>query len=56
MPMGPTRLEIRELNKTFGSARVLNNVELTVLAGEIHGLAGQNGSGKSTLIKILTGL
>jgi ribose transport system ATP-binding protein len=56
MPRGSTRLEIRELNKTFGSAQVLTNVELTVLAGEIHGLAGQNGSGKSTLIKILTGL
>jgi ribose transport system ATP-binding protein len=50
------RLEVRSLDKTFGSVRVLANVELSVLAGEIHGLAGQNGSGKSTLIKILTGL
>ncbi len=49
------RLEIRALNKTFGEARVLTDVELTVLPGEIHGLAGQNGSGKSTLIKVLTG-
>ena len=36
--------------------RVLTEVEFSVRAGEIHGLAGQNGSGKSTLIKILTGL
>ncbi|MCW2756228.1 MAG: transporter related protein [Marmoricola sp.] len=50
------RLQVRSLNKTFGSVQVLTDVELTVLAGEIHGLAGQNGSGKSTLIKILTGL
>jgi ribose transport system ATP-binding protein len=50
------RLQVRALNKTFGSVQVLTDVELTVRAGEIHGLAGQNGSGKSTLIKILTGL
>jgi ribose transport system ATP-binding protein len=56
MSSGPARLHVRALNKTFGSVQVLTDVEFTVLAGEIHGLAGQNGSGKSTLIKILTGL
>ena len=50
------RLSIRRLSKTFGSARVLTDVELVVTPGEVHGLAGQNGSGKSTLIKILTGV
>jgi ribose transport system ATP-binding protein len=50
------RLAVRALTKTFGSARVLTDVELTVRPGEVHGLAGQNGSGKSTLIKIVTGL
>jgi ribose transport system ATP-binding protein len=50
------RLEVRSLGKTFGTVQVLTDVELTVAAGEVHGLAGQNGSGKSTLIKILTGL
>jgi ribose transport system ATP-binding protein len=50
------RLEVRSLSKTFGTVQVLTDVELTVAAGEVHGLAGQNGSGKSTLIKILTGL
>src|SRR3984957_7808264 len=55
MPI-PARLTVNALSKTFGSARVLTDVELTVLPGEVHGLAGQNGSGKSTLIKILTGL
>jgi ribose transport system ATP-binding protein len=52
----PARLTVRGLSKTFGSAQVLTDVELTVLPGEVHGLAGQNGSGKSTLIKIITGL
>jgi ribose transport system ATP-binding protein len=56
MSSRPARLQVCALNKTFGSVQVLTNVELTVLAGEVHGLAGQNGSGKSTLIKILTGL
>jgi ribose transport system ATP-binding protein len=55
MPI-PARLTVNALSKTFGSARVLTDVELSVLPGEVHGLAGQNGSGKSTLIKILTGL
>src|ERR1700761_2469218 len=50
------RLTVRSLTKTFGTARVLTDVELTVQPGEVHGLAGQNGSGKSTLIKIVTGL
>jgi ribose transport system ATP-binding protein len=55
-PPGPSRLAVRALTKTFGSAQVLTDVELTVRPGEVHGLAGQNGSGKSTLIKIVTGL
>jgi ribose transport system ATP-binding protein len=43
------------MSKTFAGLRVLGDVALEVLPGEIHGLVGQNGSGKSTLIKILAG-
>ena len=43
------------VTKTFGSARVLSDVDISLRRGEIHGLVGQNGSGKSTLIKVLSG-
>jgi ribose transport system ATP-binding protein len=48
-------LALRGLAKSFGGARALDGVDLTVGAREIHGLLGHNGSGKSTLVKILSG-
>lgn len=49
-------LAIQGLSKTFGGARVLQSVDLTINPGEILGLLGRNGSGKSTLVKILAGV
>lgn len=49
------RLQARGLSKTYGQARVLDDVDLVIAPGEIHAVVGQNGSGKSTLVKILTG-
>jgi ribose transport system ATP-binding protein len=43
------------LSKSFSGRAALRSVDLSVEAGEVHGLLGQNGSGKSTLIKILSG-
>ena len=45
-----------DLSRRFGDLIAVDNVSLTVLAGEIFGLIGSNGAGKSTLIKMLTTL
>ncbi len=49
-------LEVRGLSKAFPGVQALNDVSMTLRAGEILGLVGENGAGKSTLIKILIGL
>ena len=46
--------EIRNLSRSFGGLKALNNLSLVVDEGEIVGIAGQNGSGKSTLFNVIT--
>jgi simple sugar transport system ATP-binding protein len=48
-------VELRGIEKSFGSVRALQCVDVSVRRGEILGLLGDNGAGKSTLIKILSG-
>ncbi|TPW74245.1 sugar ABC transporter ATP-binding protein [Schumannella soli] len=50
------RLEIEGLCKSFGSTPVLEDISLSIAAGEVRALIGQNGAGKSTLVKTLAGL
>lgn len=49
-------LEMRGITKTFPGVKALDNVNITVKAGEIHALVGENGAGKSTLMKVLSGV
>lgn len=49
-------LEMREISKTFPSAKVLTDISMSIRAGEVRALMGENGAGKSTLIKILGGI
>jgi ribose transport system ATP-binding protein len=55
MAAGTPLLRIDGLSKSFGGAKALDGVHLSVAPGEVHGLLGKNGSGKSTLVKILSG-
>jgi ABC-2 type transport system ATP-binding protein len=44
------------LTKTFGALRAVDNLNLTIRAGELFGFLGPNGAGKTTTIKMMTGL
>lgn len=48
-------LEISNINKSYGSKIILNDVNLSCKTGEIIGVFGRNGAGKSTLLKLIFG-
>ena len=50
----PPRLVIRDLSKHFSGVAALQNVDLTLGAGEVIGLIGPNGSGKTTLLNCVS--
>ncbi len=54
--MAEILLSMEAIEKKFAQNVVLDQVHLTVRAGEVHALMGENGAGKSTLMKILMGI
>ena len=53
---GGELLSARHIGKTYGNARVLNDVAIDIKSRDILALVGENGAGKSTLMKILSGI
>lgn len=49
-------IKVRNLSKSFGKVKALNDFNMTVEKGKIYGLVGPNGSGKTTLINHLVGV
>lgn len=49
-------ISVAGLVKRFGRKRALDELDLTVVAGEVHGFLGPNGAGKTTTLRILLGL
>ena len=49
-------LEMRQVTKTFGGFKALDNLTMHVPKGAVYGLVGPNGAGKSTAIRHLTGV
>lgn len=47
-------IEVKNISKSYGAQKALDNISFSVKKGEIVGFLGPNGAGKSTLMKILT--
>jgi len=48
-------IKVRNISKTFGGVKALNNVSFDLIEGEVMGVIGPNGSGKTTLVNLITG-
>lgn len=49
-------LKLQNITKLYPGTVALNNINLNISKGEVHGLIGKNGSGKSTLVNIISGV
>lgn len=50
-----TTIQISGLSKSYAGNKVIENLSLSVVAGEVYGLLGANGAGKSTTIECILG-
>ena len=50
------KLELKNINKTYGSTTVLENINFQLNKKECVGIIGPNGAGKSTLFKVVSGI
>ena len=48
-------IELREVQKSFGTTKIINGVSLGIPCGERHAIIGPNGAGKSTLFNLISG-
>jgi simple sugar transport system ATP-binding protein len=55
MPSSTPAVELTGICKRFGPVAANQDVDLSVVAGHVHGIVGENGAGKSTLMSILYG-
>ena len=53
--MSEVRLQVKNLCKSFGITKAVQNVSFNVNKGEVHALIGENGSGKSTMFNVILG-
>ena len=53
--MNPKALVLSDVRKQFGQTKIINGVNLEIVAGERHALIGPNGAGKSTLFNLISG-
>jgi len=51
----PVRVEVRGISLSFGTTRVLRDIDVTVEPGEFFALLGPSGCGKSTLLRLIAG-
>ena len=49
-------LELKNVTKSFGGFKALDDLTMSVPKGCVYGLVGPNGAGKSTAIRLLTGI
>ena len=51
-----TNIDVKGLSVNYGTKRVLTNIHLDIVSGNVYGVIGPNGAGKSTLFKCILGL